>query len=157
MCSDGRCGCREANVRRSKAYRFFGCFDCDLMWIRPLGYCNPCWPRCVDCYRKFSTNRHLIKVSDTTMVGVASHREILLARIRCGVGRGNKFVLLDMTEEPEAKKSLQYTTQTKFNETLRRQGYRPRNADSPWRLKGAESPVWISSPFLMKFWKLVTV
>jgi hypothetical protein len=35
------------------------------------------------------------------------------------VGRGNKFVLLDMTEEPEAKKSLQYTTQTKFNGTLR--------------------------------------
>lgn len=30
------------------------------------------------------------------------------------VGRGNKFVLLDITEEPEAK-SLQYTTQTKFN------------------------------------------
>ena len=74
-----------------------------------------------------------------------------------GVGRDNKFELLDMTEEPEAKKSLQYTTQTKFNGMLRRQGYKPRNADSPWRLKGAERPMWISSPFLMKFWKLVTV
>ena len=48
-----------------------------------------------------------------------------------GVGRGNNFVLLDITEEPEAKKSLQYTTQTKFNGTLRQQGYRPRKADSP--------------------------
>lgn len=28
-----------------------------------------------------------------------------LTRIRCGVGRGNKFVLLDMTEEPEAEKA----------------------------------------------------
>jgi hypothetical protein len=33
-----------------------------------------------------------------------------LARIRCGVGRGNKFVLLDMTEEPEAKKLTVYNT-----------------------------------------------
>lgn len=44
------------------------------------------------------------------MVGVASHREILLSRIRCGVGRGNKFVLLDITEEPEAKKLTVYNT-----------------------------------------------
>ena len=28
----------------------------------------------------------------------------------CGVGRGNKFVLLDMTEEPEAKKLTVYNT-----------------------------------------------
>lgn len=27
-----------------------------------------------------------------------------------GVGRGNKFVLLDMTEEPEAKKLTVYNT-----------------------------------------------
>lgn len=44
------------------------------------------------------------------MVGVASHRGIFLARIRCGVGRGNKFVLLDITEEPEAKKLTVYNT-----------------------------------------------
>ncbi len=39
-----------------------------------------------------------------------SHRQVRLARIRCGVGRGNKFVLLDMTEEPEAKKLTVYNT-----------------------------------------------
>lgn len=33
-----------------------------------------------------------------------------VSRIRCGVGRGNKFVLLDMTEEPEAKKLTVYNT-----------------------------------------------
>lgn len=38
------------------------------------------------------------------------HREGPLARIWCGVGRGNKFVLLDMTEEPEAKKLTVYNT-----------------------------------------------
>ena len=31
-------------------------------------------------------------------------------QIRGGVGRGNKFVLLDMTEEPEAKKLTVYNT-----------------------------------------------
>lgn len=36
-----------------------------------------------------------------------------LARIWCGVGRGNKFVLLDMTEEPEAEKA--YSIQHKRN------------------------------------------
>lgn len=41
---------------------------------------------------------------------VGSHREGRLARIWCGVGRGNKFVLLDMTEEPEAKKLTVYNT-----------------------------------------------
>lgn len=34
-------------------------------------------------------------------------------RIRGGVGRGNKFVLLDMTEEPEAEKA--YSIQHKRN------------------------------------------
>ena len=33
-----------------------------------------------------------------------------LGQIRGGVGRGNKFVLLDMTEEPEAKKLTVYNT-----------------------------------------------
>ena len=41
---------------------------------------------------------------------VGSHREGRLTRIWCGVGRGNKFVLLDMTEEPEAKKLTVYNT-----------------------------------------------
>lgn len=41
---------------------------------------------------------------------VGSHLDGRLARIRCGVGRGNKFVLLDMTEEPEAKKLTVYNT-----------------------------------------------
>lgn len=36
-----------------------------------------------------------------------------VARIRCGVDRSNKFVLLDMTEEPEAKKA--YSIQHKRN------------------------------------------
>lgn len=41
---------------------------------------------------------------------VGTHRDDRLARIWCGVGRGNKFVLLDMTEEPEAKKLTVYNT-----------------------------------------------
>lgn len=35
-----------------------------------------------------------------------SHRQVCLSGSGGGVGRGNKFVLLDMTEEPEAKKKL---------------------------------------------------
>lgn len=44
------------------------------------------------------------------MVGVVDHRGIVLARSWWRVGRGNKFVLLDMTEEPEAKKLTVYNT-----------------------------------------------
>lgn len=41
---------------------------------------------------------------------VGSHREIRLPGSGGGVGRGNKFVLLDITEEPEAKKLTVYNT-----------------------------------------------
>lgn len=41
---------------------------------------------------------------------VGSHREIRFPGSWSGVGRGNKFVLLDMTEEPEAKKLTVYNT-----------------------------------------------
>lgn len=41
---------------------------------------------------------------------VGSHREAGWPGFWCGVGRGNKFVLLDMTEEPEAKKLTVYNT-----------------------------------------------
>lgn len=41
---------------------------------------------------------------------VGSHLDGRSARIWCGVGQGNKFVLLDMTEEPEAKKLTVYNT-----------------------------------------------
>lgn len=42
-----------------------------------------------------------------------SHRQVRLPGSGGGVGRGNKFVLLDMTEEPEAKKA--YSIQHKRN------------------------------------------
>jgi hypothetical protein len=42
--------------------------------------------------------------------GVVSHHEFLLASSWRRVGRGNKFVLLDITEEPEAKKLTVYNT-----------------------------------------------
>lgn len=45
---------------------------------------------------------------------VGSHREFRLPGSWSGVGRGNKFVLLDMTEEPEAKKKA-YSIQHKRN------------------------------------------
>ena len=38
------------------------------------------------------------------------HRQIHWPGSGGGVGRGNKFVLLDMTEEPEAKKLTVYNT-----------------------------------------------
>lgn len=41
---------------------------------------------------------------------VGSHREAFWPESGAGVGRGNKFVLLDMTEEPEAKKLTVYNT-----------------------------------------------
>ena len=41
---------------------------------------------------------------------VGSSRQALLPGSGGGVGRGNKFVLLDMTEEPEAKKLTVYNT-----------------------------------------------
>ena len=44
---------------------------------------------------------------------VGSHRQVRLPGSGGGVGRGNKFVLLDMTEEPEAKKA--YSIQHKRN------------------------------------------
>lgn len=44
---------------------------------------------------------------------VGSHLEAGLPGSGGGVGRGNKFVLLDMTEEPEAKKA--YSIQHKRN------------------------------------------
>lgn len=44
---------------------------------------------------------------------VGSHREVRLPGSWSGVGRGNKFVLLDMTEEPEAEKA--YSIQHKRN------------------------------------------
>lgn len=37
---------------------------------------------------------------------LGSHRQMRWPGSGGGVGRGNKFVLLDMTEEPEAKKKL---------------------------------------------------
>lgn len=43
-----------------------------------------------------------------------SHRQALLPGSGGGVGRDNKFVLLDMTEEPEAKKKA-YSIQHKRN------------------------------------------
>lgn len=52
------------------------------------------------------------RLSDCDVL-VGSHREDRLARIWCGVGRGNKFVLLDMIEEPEAEKA--YSIQHKRN------------------------------------------
>ena len=45
---------------------------------------------------------------------VGSHPEVRLPGSWSGVGRGNKFVLLDMTEEPEAKKKA-YSIQHKRN------------------------------------------
>ena len=42
-----------------------------------------------------------------------SHRRIRLPGSGGGVGQGNKFVLLDMTEEPEAEKA--YSIQHKRN------------------------------------------
>lgn len=41
---------------------------------------------------------------------VGSSRQVRLPGSGGGVGRGNKFVLLDMTEEPEAKKLTVYNT-----------------------------------------------
>lgn len=43
-------------------------------------------------------------------VSFGSHRQVRLPGSGGGVGRGNKFVLLDMTEEPEAKKLTVYNT-----------------------------------------------
>lgn len=65
---------------------------------------------CVVWTFSFSTNRYFDKRLDDCDILVGGHREDRLARIRCGVGRGNKFVLLDMTEEPEAKKLTVYNT-----------------------------------------------
>lgn len=42
-----------------------------------------------------------------------SHRQVRRPGSGGGVGRGNKFVLLDMTEEPEAEKA--YSIQHKRN------------------------------------------
>lgn len=68
----------------------------------------PCWPKYV--YWNYPASRHLLGSCGT--FGLESALGTV-ARIRCGVGRGNKFVLLDMTEEPEAKKT--YSIQHKRN------------------------------------------
>lgn len=57
----------------------------------------------------FSTNRYSTKALPLLYL-VGSHRQIRLPGSGGGVGWANKFVLLDMTEEPEAKKLTVYNT-----------------------------------------------
>lgn len=64
-----------------------------------------CWPKYVDW--TYPASRHLLGSFGTVSLESALST---VARIRCGVGWGNKFVLLDMTEEPEAKKLTVYNT-----------------------------------------------
>ena len=59
---------------------------------------------------RFPPIRYLTKRLDDCDILVGSHLEIHWPGSGMGVGRGNKFVLLDITEEPEAKKLTVYNT-----------------------------------------------
>lgn len=52
----------------------------------------------------------VIKSVDDCDILVGGRRRVHWPGSWSGVGRGNKFVLLDMTEEPEAKKLTVYNT-----------------------------------------------
>ena len=69
--------------------------------------------------RRFLLNWLLTHDSADAMTWDGNGLEAGLSGSGAGVGRGNKFVLLDMTEEPEAKKAYSIQHKRKFNGMLR--------------------------------------
>lgn len=92
----GDSGCRDDSIADSDDGRF--CYPWTLIaefhWLDLVFfYQSVCDKRFVRCD-----------------VLVGSSPQVRLPGSGGGVGRGNKFVLLDMTEEPEAKKLTVYNT-----------------------------------------------